>query len=92
MNDQSVQPKLTTERLVLEPWHDRWREEWVSLAADPRVTRWIGSGEPWDRNRSESEFDWMLDHWRHAGGSRTKRSPSRTSSPAAARPTSYPER
>lgn len=55
---------LITRRLLLDAWDERWREEWIALAADARVTRWIGGGEAWDRSRSEAQFEWMLDHWR----------------------------
>lgn len=58
---------LQTKRLILEPWNERWREEWTSLASDPAVTRWIGGGETWGRERSERQFQHMLDHWHEHG-------------------------
>jgi RimJ/RimL family protein N-acetyltransferase len=58
---------LQTKRLVLEPWNERWRGEWVALASDPVVTRWIGKGETWSRDRSEMQFRLMVDHWREHG-------------------------
>ncbi|MGH2818870.1 MAG: GNAT family N-acetyltransferase [Actinomycetota bacterium] len=58
---------LQTPRLVLEPWDETRLEEWVALASDPAMTRWIGSGDAWSRARSERQFRLMLDHWRDHG-------------------------
>jgi RimJ/RimL family protein N-acetyltransferase len=62
-----TQKTITTSRLLLEPWHEGLREEWVSLSADPRVSRWLATGEPIDRAASEAEFEWMIGHWREHG-------------------------
>lgn len=58
---------ITTERLGLQPWHERWRVQWIALAGDHRVTRWIGTGEPWDQARAEQVFDSMIQHWQDHG-------------------------
>ena len=58
---------ISTSRLSLPPWHEGVREDWIALSADPRVTRWLGTGEPLDRTRSETEFEWMLEHWQKHG-------------------------
>lgn len=56
-----------TERLRLEPWDEMWLDQFAALAADPDVIRWIGAGQPWPREKSEEEFQWMLEHWRRYG-------------------------
>jgi RimJ/RimL family protein N-acetyltransferase len=58
---------IATSRLLLPPWHEGVREEWISLLADARVTRLLGTGEPIDRARSEAEFEWMIEHWQEHG-------------------------
>jgi len=58
---------ISTERLVLEEWREDVREDWVALYADARVSQWLGTGEPIERDRSEAEFDWMIEHWREHG-------------------------
>ena len=63
---------IETERLLLEPWHERWREEYVRIAADPRVMRYIGAGGPWGREKSERDFARSLEHWdTHGFGKRS---------------------
>jgi RimJ/RimL family protein N-acetyltransferase len=58
---------LETERLILDPWQEDRREEFVSLASDPEVMRHIGAGSPWTRELAEDRFDWQLAHWRDHG-------------------------
>ncbi|MDQ3874007.1 MAG: GNAT family N-acetyltransferase [Actinomycetota bacterium] len=63
---------IETERLLLEPWHERWLEEYVQVAADPEVMRYIGAGVPWNRKESERSFARSLEHWqRHGFGKRS---------------------
>jgi RimJ/RimL family protein N-acetyltransferase len=58
---------VETERLLLEPWHERHLEGFVRLASNERAMRYIGSGVVWSRERSEDRFAWHLDHWRRHG-------------------------
>jgi RimJ/RimL family protein N-acetyltransferase len=58
---------IEAERLLLEPWSERHLEGFVRLASDERVMRYIGSGLPWSRERSEERFAWHLEHWRRHG-------------------------
>ena len=58
---------METHRLLLEPWHERWLEEYVRIAADPQVMRYIGAGAPLDREQSERNFARSLEHWRRYG-------------------------
>lgn len=55
---------IATHRLLLEPWHERYREAFVELGSDERAMRYIGSGLPWTREQSEERFAWHLGHWR----------------------------
>jgi RimJ/RimL family protein N-acetyltransferase len=55
---------LETDRLLLEPWSEGGRADFVTLAADPRVMRYIGDGSTWGRERTDEVFTRQLDHWR----------------------------
>lgn len=57
-HDRSTRPRAVAPEMA---------QAWTALVADARVTQWIGGGEPWERERSEQRFDWMLDHWRRHG-------------------------
>jgi RimJ/RimL family protein N-acetyltransferase len=60
---------LETDRLLLEPWSEGRRADFVSLAENPRVMRYIGDGTTWTRERSDQVFGRQLNHWRqHAFG------------------------
>jgi RimJ/RimL family protein N-acetyltransferase len=54
---------LETERLLLEPWSEARRADFATLAADPRVMRYIGEGSTWTRARTDEVFGRQLDHW-----------------------------
>lgn len=58
---------IETERLRLERWDERHLEDFVRLASDPRVTRYIRGGGRWSREQSERTFARQLDHWREHG-------------------------
>jgi RimJ/RimL family protein N-acetyltransferase len=58
---------LTTARLVLPPWDPRFEEDFCRLSADPRVTRYLGDGVPWDRERAVARHREILAHWREHG-------------------------
>jgi RimJ/RimL family protein N-acetyltransferase len=58
---------LETARLRLEPWSERHRDEFVAMAGDPAVMRWIGAGVAWPRARAEEVFEGSLEHWRALG-------------------------
>jgi RimJ/RimL family protein N-acetyltransferase len=64
---QEAAPSIRTERLVLERWHERHRDDFARLAADRRVTRWIGRGGPWTPAESAAAFEAALEHWRQRG-------------------------
>jgi [ribosomal protein S5]-alanine N-acetyltransferase len=58
--------------LRLEPWAAPRREEFVALAADERVTRYVGNGAPWSRDEAEAHFEASLAHWAaHGFGKRS---------------------
>jgi RimJ/RimL family protein N-acetyltransferase len=58
---------IETDRLLLEPWHERRLDEFVTLASDLQVMRHIGNGAPWTREQAEERFRWQLEHWRRHG-------------------------
>lgn len=58
---------LESERLLLEQWDDRHREEWRSICRDAEVMRFIGSGQLWELARADEVFDAMLAHWHERG-------------------------
>ncbi|HJR44565.1 MAG TPA: GNAT family N-acetyltransferase [Actinomycetota bacterium] len=67
MSDDALVTTISTERLVLEPWHESVRPDWLELNADVRVSQWLGIGEPISREAAAAEFDWMIDHYRTHG-------------------------
>jgi RimJ/RimL family protein N-acetyltransferase/ADP-ribose pyrophosphatase YjhB (NUDIX family) len=58
---------VETERLLLEPWHERHRAPWRRLCCDPDVMRFIGAGDTWDAAKADEVFDRGLEHWREHG-------------------------
>ncbi|MFL5909146.1 MAG: GNAT family N-acetyltransferase [Gaiellaceae bacterium] len=58
---------LTTARLRLLPWEDRFKDDLVRLSADPRVTRYIGDGRPWGRDFAVQRHRAHLAHWAEHG-------------------------
>lgn len=58
---------LTTERLTLPPWDPRFEQDLCRLSADPRITRYLGDGRPWDRERAITRHGELLEHWREHG-------------------------
>ncbi|GLY77595.1 N-acetyltransferase [Actinoallomurus iriomotensis] len=60
---------LTTARLELRPWDARFEDDFLRLASDERVTRFIGDGRPWSRERVAERHREHLEHWaRHGYG------------------------
>ncbi|MFO7250023.1 MAG: GNAT family N-acetyltransferase [Actinomycetes bacterium] len=57
---------LTTGRLILWPWHDRYAEDFVRLSGDERVMRLVGSG-PWTRAYTLERHRQALRQWRCEG-------------------------
>ncbi|MBV9212756.1 MAG: GNAT family N-acetyltransferase [Actinobacteria bacterium] len=58
---------LETGRLVLERWDERHLDDFVRLAADPRVARYVADGDPWTRDRATARFAEALGHWSRYG-------------------------
>jgi RimJ/RimL family protein N-acetyltransferase len=58
---------LETDRLLLHRWDPRFEEDFVGLAADPRVMRYIGDGLPWSAERVMSVFAARLREWNEHG-------------------------
>jgi hypothetical protein len=53
---------LETERLLLYRWDPRFEQDFVRLATDPRVTRYIGGGQPWTEARASGGLGaWLGD-------------------------------
>jgi RimJ/RimL family protein N-acetyltransferase len=62
----STEP-LQTDRLWLVPWSEVHTELLGRLAAQPEVTRFIGSGVPWPFERAAEVAARCLEHWRRHG-------------------------
>jgi RimJ/RimL family protein N-acetyltransferase len=58
---------MTTARLRLLPWEERFEDDLVRLSADPRVTRYIGDGRPWSRDFAVQRHRAHLAHWAEHG-------------------------
>ena len=58
---------LVGERVLLEPWDERRRDDFAALAADPRVMRFVGRGKPWSPSEADEAFERELAHWREHG-------------------------
>jgi RimJ/RimL family protein N-acetyltransferase len=58
---------LDTVRLRLEPWSRRHLGLLARLSAMPAVTRYVGTGEPWEPARVETVAAAQVEHWRRHG-------------------------
>lgn len=58
---------LTTARLVLAPWRDSFEEGLARLAADERVVRYVGDGQPWSGEHARERHQACLRHWEEHG-------------------------
>lgn len=54
---------LTTARLELRPWREDFEDDFFRLSSDGRVTRFIGDGRPWTRERTAERHRECLRHW-----------------------------
>ncbi|SDQ69732.1 GNAT family N-acetyltransferase [Thermostaphylospora chromogena] len=57
---------LTTARLTLSPWHERYADDLVRLSGDERVMRLISSGT-WTREYARERHRQALRQWRDEG-------------------------
>lgn len=63
---------LETTRLLLEPWHERRIEDFISLTGDDRVMKYIAGGGVWTRAEAIERFHAVATHWcTHAFGWRS---------------------
>jgi RimJ/RimL family protein N-acetyltransferase len=58
-------PRLATARLLLREWHERDREPFAALNADPLVAEFLG--KPMDRAASDALVDRIVGHWASDG-------------------------
>jgi RimJ/RimL family protein N-acetyltransferase len=58
---------METDRLRLEPWHERHRPPFRAMCADSEVMRYVGAGDTWDEQEADERFDAALKHWRDHG-------------------------
>lgn len=63
----NVAEPIQTERLVLEPWDERWLDDWIEICQNPEVMRYIGPGLTWEPDVARGVFVRGLDHWREHG-------------------------
>jgi RimJ/RimL family protein N-acetyltransferase len=62
-----VVDEIVTGRLVLARFQELEEPEFVALATDPRVMRYVGDGRPWSRDRATQRFREHLVHWAEQG-------------------------
>ncbi|WP_171075145.1 GNAT family N-acetyltransferase [Nonomuraea basaltis] len=58
--------ELLTPRLVLIPWDQRFKEDFVRLSGDEHVMKFIGSGV-WSRDYALQRHELALEQWAHRG-------------------------
>ncbi len=58
---------LQTQRLLLRPWAPDDAALLARLSSDPRVTRYIGTGQTWPAARALEASDRAVTHWREHG-------------------------
>lgn len=58
---------LETARLQLVPWPQQYSEFVAEFQRDPRVMRYLGNGEPWNRDRFEAVRAQQTRHWADHG-------------------------
>lgn len=59
--------EILTERLVLGRFAEGEEAEFLALATDPRVMRYVGDGQPWTVERASRRFREHLVHWAEEG-------------------------
>lgn len=55
---------LRTKRLTLPRWGPGFEDDFCRLSGDPRITRYLGDGASWDRERAVAKHGELLAHWR----------------------------
>jgi len=60
-------PRLETERLVLRAFATSDAEPYLSMMADPEVTRFLGDGHPLDRVDAWRQLAVLIGHWELRG-------------------------
>lgn len=68
---------LTIERLLLEPWDERYREPWRRICRDREVMRFIGRGDIWEQEQADEV---RRGHEASLAGFRASSAPRRASS------------
>ncbi len=58
---------LTTARLELHAWREDFEDDLFRLSSDERVTRFIGDGRTWSRERTAERHQECLRHWAEHG-------------------------
>jgi RimJ/RimL family protein N-acetyltransferase len=58
---------LRTKRLTLPMWDPGFVEDFCRPIGDARITRYLGDGLPWDRERAVARHREVLAHWREHG-------------------------
>jgi RimJ/RimL family protein N-acetyltransferase len=56
-------PQLTTDRLVLRAFRNEDFEAYAQMMADPRVTQYLGDGQPMSRADAWRQMAMILGHW-----------------------------
>jgi RimJ/RimL family protein N-acetyltransferase len=59
--------EIVTGRLVLARFEESEEPEFVALATDPRVMRYVGNGRPWTEERARQRYREHLVHWAEQG-------------------------
>jgi RimJ/RimL family protein N-acetyltransferase len=58
---------LRTKHLSLLAWDPGFEDDFCRLSGDARITRYLGDGLPWDRERAVAKHGELLAHWREHG-------------------------
>jgi RimJ/RimL family protein N-acetyltransferase len=62
-----TEPTLETERLLFRPFREGDLDDLAALYGDAEVMRFLGNGNPRDREQTKERLDRMLGHWREHG-------------------------
>lgn len=59
--------EISTKRLTLVPIERRYRDDYLRLATDERVMRFIGAGVPWSIEYADERLERAIAHWSEHG-------------------------
>ncbi|HEX6369388.1 MAG TPA: GNAT family N-acetyltransferase [Longimicrobium sp.] len=60
-------PTLTTDRLLLRPFHEEDLDAYAEICADAEVTRYLSDGRPLSRAEAWRQMAFIVGHWQLKG-------------------------